>query len=118
PKPRRTSAGAWPRAPPTRSPGSSSGRPSRSHRSTRRSKASSTRSSLPADSQQEMPMDTIKPVDGSTDQLVADLQGRGVAFVLGAWVDVVGRAKSKLVPVRHLGKALAGSERYTPRGMG
>jgi len=63
-------------------------------------------------------MDTIKPVDGSTDQLVADLQGRGVAFVLGAWVDVVGRAKSKLVPVRHLGKALAGSERYTPRGMG
>lgn len=63
-------------------------------------------------------MDTVSPVDPTAADLAADLEAQGVELVLGAWVDVVGRAKSKLVPVRHLGQVLAGSERYTPRGMG
>jgi glutamine synthetase len=63
-------------------------------------------------------MDTIKPVDEASRDLAARLAEQGVEFVLGAWVDVLGRAKSKVVPVGHVDKMLAGSERYTPRGMG
>jgi glutamine synthetase len=63
-------------------------------------------------------MDTIKTVDEASRDLAARLAEQGVEFVLGAWVDVLGRAKSKVVPVGHVDKMLAGSERYTPRGMG
>ncbi len=47
-----------------------------------------------------------------------DLSRRGVKYVMGGWIDVLGRSKSKMVPVDHLPQLLAGSERYTPRGMG
>ena len=43
---------------------------------------------------------------------------RGVKYVMGGWIDVLGRSKSKIVPIDHLPNLLAGSERYTPRGMG
>jgi glutamine synthetase len=63
-------------------------------------------------------MDTIKPVDPEHAALAARLAGEGVEYVLGGWIDVAGRSKSKVVPIAHLPNLLAGSERYTPRGMG
>jgi glutamine synthetase len=63
-------------------------------------------------------VDTTNPIDTSHTELVASLQQKGVEFAMGAWVDVLGRAKSKVVPIDHLPNLLAGSERYTPRGMG
>jgi glutamine synthetase len=47
-----------------------------------------------------------------------DLAGQGVEYAIAAWIDVLGRPKSKVVPIDHLPNMLAGSERYTPRGMG
>jgi glutamine synthetase len=63
-------------------------------------------------------MDTMKPVDPGHEALAEELAARGVSYVLGGWIDVTGRTKSKVVPVDHLPHLLAGSERYTPRGMG
>jgi glutamine synthetase len=63
-------------------------------------------------------MDTTNPIDVAHSELVSSLQSQGVEFALGAWTDVLGRAKSKVVPIDHLPNLLAGSERYTPRGMG
>jgi glutamine synthetase len=63
-------------------------------------------------------MDTARPIDATHEQLVTDLQARGVEFAMGTYVDVLGRAKSKMVPIDHLPNLLAGSERYTPRGVG
>ncbi|MGE2832622.1 glutamine synthetase family protein [Mycobacterium sp. SMC-4] len=50
--------------------------------------------------------------------LAARLADDGVQFAMAAWVDVTGRPKSKVVPIGHLPDILAGSERYTPRGIG
>jgi glutamine synthetase len=63
-------------------------------------------------------MDTLVEKNSDHEALVTDLAAAGVEFALGAWVDVVGRAKGKLVPVGFLPNMLAGSERYTPRGIG
>lgn len=63
-------------------------------------------------------MDTARPLDASHGALVADLQAQGVQFAMGTYIDVLGRAKSKIVPIDHLPNLLAGSERYTPRGVG
>lgn len=63
-------------------------------------------------------MDTVKPLNPGTAALVTSLQDQGVQYALGGWVDVLGRSKSKIVPIDHLPNLLAGSERYTPRGMG
>jgi glutamine synthetase len=63
-------------------------------------------------------LDTVFPVDPAHADLAARLAAEGVEFVLGGWIDVQGRSKSKVVPVAHLPNLLAGSERYTPRGMG
>ncbi|HWW53022.1 MAG TPA: hypothetical protein VNY84_04605 [Acidimicrobiales bacterium] len=63
-------------------------------------------------------MDTVKPIDPSHDALAKGLADQGVEYVLGGWIDVAGRSKSKVVPIGHLPNLLAGSERYTPRGMG
>jgi glutamine synthetase len=63
-------------------------------------------------------MDTIRESDPQHAVLADQLAADGVEFVLGGWVDVNGRSKSKVVPVGHLPNLLAGSERYTPRGMG
>lgn len=63
-------------------------------------------------------MDTIKPVDLAHRDLSTRLESEGVDYVIGGWIDVQGRSKSKIVPIAHLPNLLAGSERYTPRGMG
>jgi glutamine synthetase len=62
-------------------------------------------------------MDTLHPLTAEHERLAADLAARGVEFVTGAWIDINGRSRSKVVPVGHLPNLLAGSERYTPRGM-
>lgn len=63
-------------------------------------------------------MDTLKPIDPDHAALAERMAADGVQYVLGGWVDVMGRTKSKVVPISHLPNLLAGSERYTPRGMG
>lgn len=63
-------------------------------------------------------MDTVRTPTDSDQKLAQDLAEQGVEFVVGSFIDVAGRAKSKMVPVDHLPSLLAGSERYTPRGMG
>ncbi len=63
-------------------------------------------------------MDTVSEVNAAHAELADDLSRRGVKYVMGGWIDVLGRSKSKIVPVGHLPAMLAGSERYTPRGMG
>lgn len=63
-------------------------------------------------------MDTVTPVDPAHRALAERLETEGVQYVLGGWIDVMGRTKSKVVPIDHLPNLLAGSERYTPRGMG
>lgn len=63
-------------------------------------------------------MDTLKPIDPNHVALAKKLASEGVAYVLAGWIDVTGRTKSKVVPIDHLPNVLAGSERYTPRGMG
>lgn len=63
-------------------------------------------------------MDTMKPIDPAHTALTDELASQGVEYVLGGWIDVNGRTKSKVIPLDHLPNLLAGSERYTPRGMG
>jgi glutamine synthetase len=63
-------------------------------------------------------MDTVRPLDPEHIALAERLAAEGVQYVLGGWIDITGRSKSKVVPVGHLPNLLAGSERYTPRGMG
>ncbi|MGY2082288.1 glutamine synthetase family protein [Blastococcus sp. SYSU DS0539] len=63
-------------------------------------------------------MDTVHALQDDHAALAAELAGKGVKYAVGGWIDVNGRSKSKVVPIDHLPNLLAGSERYTPRGMG
>jgi glutamine synthetase len=63
-------------------------------------------------------LDTVTTIDPEHVALAARLADEGVEYAIGGWIDVTGRSKSKVVPVDHLPNLLAGSERYTPRGMG
>ena len=63
-------------------------------------------------------MDTVKTIDPAHIQLASELAARACEFAVGSFIDITGRAKSKVVPIDHLPNLLAGSERYTPRGMG
>ncbi|MDX6206648.1 MAG: glutamine synthetase [Frankiales bacterium] len=63
-------------------------------------------------------MDTVHPLTDEHTRLAQQLHDDGVRYVTGGWIDVMGRTKSKFVPIDHLPNLLAGSERYTPRGMG
>lgn len=63
-------------------------------------------------------MDTVTDIDRHHVELAHELAGQGVQYAVACWIDVLGRAKSKTVPISHLPNLLAGSERYTPRGMG
>lgn len=63
-------------------------------------------------------MDTLEPIADDAVGLADTLAGQGVKYAIACWVDVLGRPKSKVVPIDHLPNMLAGSERYTPRGMG
>jgi glutamine synthetase len=60
----------------------------------------------------------MKPLDEAHADVADRLAADGVRYVVGGWIDVAGRSKSKVVPIAHLPNLLAGSERYTPRGMG
>lgn len=63
-------------------------------------------------------MDTVTDISKDHEELAKDLAGQGVKYALASWIDVLGRPKSKMVPIDHLPNLIAGSERYTPRGMG
>ncbi len=63
-------------------------------------------------------MDTLKPIDPKHAELARSLADKGTKYAVASWTDVLGRPKSKSVPISHLPNLLAGSERYTPRGMG
>ena len=45
--------------------------------------------------------------------LQKELESRGVKYCIGAYVDIHGVAKAKVVPIHHLGHMAKGSERYT-----
>jgi glutamine synthetase len=62
-------------------------------------------------------VDTVRPIDPAHRELAESLAQSGVRYALGAWIDVHGRPKSKAVPIDHLPNMLAGSERFTPRGI-
>src|SRR3982074_471895 len=63
-------------------------------------------------------MDTVSTPTQEHAELAASLAAQGVEFAVGGFIDITGRSKSKIVPIAHLPNLLAGSERYTPRGMG
>lgn len=51
--------------------------------------------------------------DDRVQAVMDDLRGRGVRYCIGAYVDIHGAQKAKVVPLAHLGHMAAGSERYT-----
>jgi glutamine synthetase len=51
--------------------------------------------------------------DPKIDALMADLKARGVKYCMGAYVDIHGCQKGKVVPVDHLAHMAGGSELYT-----
>ncbi len=63
-------------------------------------------------------MDTVRPETAAHKALAESLADQGVEYALGGFIDITGRSKSKVVPIDHLPSLLAGSERYTPRGLG
>jgi len=63
-------------------------------------------------------MDTVSTPTQEHTELAKSLAAQGVEYAVGGFIDITGRSKSKLVPIAHLPNLLAGSERYTPRGMG
>jgi glutamine synthetase len=63
-------------------------------------------------------VDLLREVTADHVELAEQLQRDGVEFAVGAYLDVAGRCKAKVVPIHELPRMLAGSERYTPRGLG
>jgi glutamine synthetase len=53
------------------------------------------------------------PHDPKLDALMTDLKSRGVKYCMGAYVDIHGCQKGKVVPIDHLHHMAAGSELYT-----
>jgi glutamine synthetase len=51
--------------------------------------------------------------DPKLDALMTDLKSRGVKYCMGAYVDIHGCQKGKVVPIDHLHHMAAGSELYT-----
>ena len=51
--------------------------------------------------------------DPKRDALMTDLKARGVKYCMGAYVDIHGCQKGKVVPIDHLHHMAAGSELYT-----
>ncbi len=56
-------------------------------------------------------LDRIAPED--IEQLKSRLKGQGIKYCIGAYVDIHGVPKGKVVPIDHLGHMAEGSERYT-----
>jgi glutamine synthetase len=63
-------------------------------------------------------MDTTFELEEKYAEMASDLAEQGVEYVFASFIDIVGRAKSKCVPIEHLPQLMAGHERYTPRGLG
>ncbi len=63
-------------------------------------------------------MDTLREISSQDVEWATELASGGAEYAMASWIDVLGRPKSKVVPIDHLPNLLAGSERYTPRGMG
>ncbi|GAA2604469.1 type III glutamate--ammonia ligase [Dactylosporangium fulvum] len=62
-------------------------------------------------------MKTAYEIDAAHFQLAEKFTDAGVKYAMGAWIDIHGRSKAKVVPIDLLSDLLAGSERYTPRGI-
>ncbi|MFF2299327.1 hypothetical protein [Arthrobacter sp. NPDC058127] len=56
---------------------------------------------------------STSPAPLTVDELIASR----VKYAMGGWVDIHGRSKAKIVPIDFFSDMLAGSERYTPRGI-
>ena len=52
-------------------------------------------------------------IDPAIAKLQDELRAKGVKYVIGAYVDIHGAQKAKVVPIDHLPQMAAGSERYT-----
>ena len=52
-------------------------------------------------------------IDPTIQAVQDDLRAKGVKYVIGAYVDIHGAQKAKVVPIDHLPQMAAGSERYT-----
>jgi len=52
-------------------------------------------------------------LDHNLDALKAEWIAKGVRYCVGAYVDIHGVPKAKVVPIDHLGHMAGGSERYT-----
>ncbi len=62
-------------------------------------------------------MDTVKTIDPQHEEIVKQLQEKGVRYVTASWIDLIGRSRAKSHPVELLPKVMAGFARYTPRGV-
>ncbi len=62
-------------------------------------------------------MEPLHSVALEHDELANRLAAEGVRWVAAMYPDVAGRPRGKVVPVRRLAHLVAGSERYTPRGL-
>lgn len=62
--------------------------------------------------------DTLFSLDPEATRVAEKLGAEGVKYAMASWVDVLGRPKSKVVPLTHFADLVAGAERYTPRGFG
>jgi len=61
----------------------------------------------------QQPFDITRPSAPDTAQLQKELESKGVKYCIGAYVDIHGVPKAKVVPIAHLGHMAKGSERYT-----
>jgi glutamine synthetase len=61
----------------------------------------------------QQPFDITRPSAPNTAQLQKELESKGVKYCIGAYVDIHGVPKAKVVPISHLGHMAKGSERYT-----
>jgi glutamine synthetase len=62
--------------------------------------------------------DTLYSLHPDHARFAEELRAKGVKYAMANWIDVLGRPKSKIVPMAHFADLLAGAERYTPRGFG
>src|SRR5690625_1544685 len=62
-------------------------------------------------------MDTLQKVEDRHTKLAEELKAQGVKYVTASWIDIKGRPRGKSNPIDMLPDLLAGSTRYTPRGI-
>ncbi|MEK3937452.1 hypothetical protein MKY41_19375 [Sporosarcina sp. FSL W7-1349] len=62
-------------------------------------------------------MDTLGSIKQKHTELAQSLSEKGVKYITASWIDIHGRPRAKSNPVNLLPNLLAGSTRYTPRGI-